>query len=280
MQEKAEPRGRRRHVVEDELQAWHEPLSPLVRRPARRRSPSADTYYDYEPLSPDRYPDPRVVYVERRQARYLSPVRDRRNTKPPADFFADDEAEDYYHNEKFRPEGHTRSRRSDYEPTRRRQQDDGRKESPKSDDSSRSTESRQRRRYERSHPTEFGSPQSLGSRLPHHMQPAAKDGVVLVTDRYVYRPRNETTRREPRRRIEVYNRGADRSGRDSFGSQQNGNFPRYNHEEWQEQRPTRGRSQVRRRVHVDDLHDHDMQEALESRSSKGSNDYLGQGKCL
>ena len=101
-------------------------------------------------------------------------------------------------------------------------------DTPENVNSSRSEEARQRRRRERNSPI---SPVLKPWEAPHIIHPRNKDGVVVVTERFEYRPKKAKNSEEDRRRQEYVDRATfdARARADQFSPEE---AARYYHDDW------------------------------------------------
>lgn len=112
--------------------------------------------------------------------------------------------------------------------------------------SSRSEEARQRRRQERNSPT---SPVLPPWEAPHVIHPRNKDDIIVVTERFEYRPKQARNSEEDRRQEYVDRAAFDTRARaGQFSAEE---AARYYHEDWSRIEPEPVREPMRRRGHTE-----------------------------
>jgi hypothetical protein len=109
--------------------------------------------------------------------------------------------------------------------------------------SSRTKEARQRRRRERNSPTSVTPPWDA----PHVIHPTGNEDLIVVTERYEYRPKKRAGSEEDRRRQEYVDRVTlDRRQASQFELEE---AARYYHEDWSRAEPEPPREPLRRVEH-------------------------------
>jgi hypothetical protein len=109
--------------------------------------------------------------------------------------------------------------------------------------SSRAEEARQRRRRERNSPTSVTPPWDA----PHVIHPTGNEDLIVVTERYEYRPKKRAGSEEDRRRQEYVDRVTlDRHQASQFELEE---AARYYHEDWSRAEPEPPQEPLRRVEH-------------------------------
>ncbi|KAN0098843.1 hypothetical protein V8E51_014506 [Hyaloscypha variabilis] len=134
----------------------------------------------------------------------------------------------------------------------------------------RAEEARQRRRRERNAPT------TAPWDAPHVIHPTGNEEVIVVTERYEYRPKKQGNAEESRRRQEFVDRATmDRHQANQFEMEE---AARYYHEDWSRPEPDYGREPLRRMEHHERSYRRDRPRDAELSDSEASYEYrTGQG---
>ncbi|KAE9373141.1 hypothetical protein N431DRAFT_534360 [Stipitochalara longipes BDJ] len=134
----------------------------------------------------------------------------------------------------------------------------------------RAEEARRRRRRERN------APSTAPWEAPHVIHPTENEDVIVVTERYEYRPKKQGSSEESRRRQEYVDRATmDRHQANQFEIDE---AARYYHDDWSRAEPNYGREPLRRMEQHERSYRRDRPRDVELSDSEASYEYrIGQG---
>jgi hypothetical protein len=141
--------------------------------------------------------------------------------------------------------------------------------------SSRSEEARQRRRRERNSPV---SPVMPPWEAPHVLHPRSNDDVIVVTERFEYRPKKHGHSEEDRRRQEYVDRATlgARARTNQFSQEE---AAKYYHDDWSRVEREPIQEPLKRREYPEHNYRRERQRDAELSDSEGSYEYRRTGKC-